>query len=261
MPLVTKKVLVTVKAPPHPSKKYQEINCCAGIDIDTGRWIRLYPIPFRLLDDDKKFPKYSIITVKCEKPKRDRRVESYRVNEESISIEKWLDTNDNWAARNKIVLPTVSPSFCSILKKYNEKSLGCIKPAHVEFHVEKVSKKPSKKHENVYSQLRLFDKSLIPLEHIPYAFYYTFKCVDTPSCQGHKLMIEDWEIVQSYRRWKARYPEKELLSNIRKKWFSELCSPKRDTYFFVGNMHRFPKQFLILGVFYPPRSQPSLFTH
>jgi len=43
-----KKILVAVKAYPNPSSKYVETVCCAGIDLSTNQWIRLYPIPFRL---------------------------------------------------------------------------------------------------------------------------------------------------------------------------------------------------------------------
>lgn len=64
MPLITKKVLITVKAYPNPSTKYGETVCCAGIDIDTGKWIRLYPIPFRDLDSAKQFSKYTIIEIR-----------------------------------------------------------------------------------------------------------------------------------------------------------------------------------------------------
>jgi hypothetical protein len=34
---------------------------------------------------------------------------------------------------------------------------------------------------------------------------------------------------------------------------NELLAPGRDPLFFVGNMHRFQDQFLLLSVFWPPR--------
>lgn len=42
-PTVRQKVLMTVLTYPHPSEKYNELICTAGITQD-GRWIRLYPI-------------------------------------------------------------------------------------------------------------------------------------------------------------------------------------------------------------------------
>ena len=43
------KVLITVKTYPTLSRKHGELVCTAGVRED-GSWVRLYPIPFRLLD-------------------------------------------------------------------------------------------------------------------------------------------------------------------------------------------------------------------
>jgi hypothetical protein len=257
----TKTVLITVKAPPNPSKKHQEINCCAGIDLSTGTWIRLYPIPFRLLDYDKKFPKYSIISVHCQRPLRDKRVESYEVDQDSIKILRHLGTQNKWAERKKIVLPTLSPSFCSILDEVTlNKSLGIFKPIDIDFEIKKSVSKDEKKRRAAYDQYHLFDQKLKPVEQIPFGFYYRFKCNNSPNCPRHKLMIHDWELMETYRRWRHKYtPQALFFDKIREKWFDDLCGSTRDTYFYVGNMWRHPKQFMVLGVFYPPKAPPSLF--
>jgi len=257
----TKTVLITVKAPPNPSKKYQEINCCAGIDLSTGKWIRLYPIPFRLLDYDKQFPKYSVISVKCQRPPRDKRVESYKVDQDSIKILRHLGTQNKWAERKNIVLPTLSPSFCTILDEVSlNKSLGIFKPIDIKFEIKKSVPKDEKKRRAAYDQYRLFDKKLKPVEHVPFSFYYRFNCRNFPDCPGHKLMMHDWELMEAYRRWRHKYADQPLLlDKIREKWLDTLCAPTKDTYFYVGNMWRHPKQFMVLGVFYPPKSPPSLF--
>jgi len=251
---VKKRILITVKAPPNPSKKYQETNCCAGVDLDSGQLIRLYPIPFRLLDDSKKFPKYTIIRVSCQKPLRDKRVESYKVDQESIEILGRLDTKNKWAKRKQIVLPTISPSFCQIFQDIKlNKSLVVFKPCNVQFSAKKVSLRDQEKQEAPYRQYWLFDKQLKPIKQIPFAFYYNFKCYNLPSCPGHTLSIHDWEITQSYRAWRYKYPSQTvLLQKIEQKWM-EICSPKKDVYFYVGNMWQRPKQFMVLGVFYPQK--------
>ena len=38
------RVLVTVKAYPKPSGKYEELVCTAGF-TESGKWIRIYPLP------------------------------------------------------------------------------------------------------------------------------------------------------------------------------------------------------------------------
>ena len=71
----TKEILITVKAYPNPSKKYQETTCVAG--VSGGEWIRLYPINFRGLPPDKAFKKYELIKVKVKKRISDPRPESF----------------------------------------------------------------------------------------------------------------------------------------------------------------------------------------
>ena len=251
---VTKRVLITVKAPPNPSRKYQETNCCAGIDLDSGQLVRLYPIPFRLLDDSKKFPKYSIVKVSCQRPIRDKRVESYKVDQDSIEIVEHLDTKNKWSKRKRIVLPTVSPSFCKIVDDVKlNKSLGVFKPCNIQFSVKKVTLRDQAKQEAPYRQYWLFDKQLKPLEQIPFVFYYKFKCLNLTSCPGHTLTIHDWEITQSYRAWRCRYQSESILvKKIEEKWMG-ICGPEKDVYFYVGNMWQHPKQFMVLGVFYPKK--------
>lgn len=82
----TKTVLVTVKAYPNPSKKYGETVCCAGIDTATGEWVRLYPIPYRDLDISQKFKKYTVIKIRCHKALDDHRLESYKVDCDSMAL-------------------------------------------------------------------------------------------------------------------------------------------------------------------------------
>ena len=49
MQFQTKKILVTVKAYPNPSKKYVETVCCAGVDLSNSQLIRLFPFPTAIL--------------------------------------------------------------------------------------------------------------------------------------------------------------------------------------------------------------------
>ena len=54
---IREKILILVKTYPTPSTKYIETVCTAGIRED-GSWIRIFPIPFRTLDDYQKYRKY-----------------------------------------------------------------------------------------------------------------------------------------------------------------------------------------------------------
>ena len=131
-----KRILVTVKAYPNPSKKYGETVCCAGVDLSNSQLVRLYPIPFRDLDNDKKFKKYSIIEVDCFPPSDDKRPESLRVDADSISIVSVLDTEKGtWKKRKDIVLKVSIKSMCQVYSESESDyvSLGLIKPESVTF--------------------------------------------------------------------------------------------------------------------------------
>jgi hypothetical protein len=252
--LQNKTVLITVKAYPNPSMKYVETVCCAGIDLATNQWIRLYPIPFRDLDESQKFKKYNIIRVKCYKS-NDARIESYKVDSDSIEILDHIDTKKKWEQRKKLLLPTVSESFCKILCDASQnKSLGMFKPGDVTFSYSKSDLKNPDSRQAAYAQLSFFDKNKKAIEQIPFDFYYSFTCNNCSQCQGHKLLIIDWELGQSYRSWRYRYKsEKLLLEKIEERWHKNMCTSKYDTYFFVGNQRRFKNQFMVLGVFYPQK--------
>jgi len=252
-----RQVLITVKAYPNPSVKYGETVCCAGIDIETFEWVRLYPIPYRDLDESQKFEKYSIIKVRCWKAEDDHRIESYKVDADSIEKVDHIGTDDNWGKRKRIVLPTVSTSFCEIVGNTEKnKSIGVFQPVDVRFSWKKASMENEDARNACYAQLCFFEKSKKAIEQIPFDFYYDFKCCNTPDCLGHKLPIVDWEIGQAYRSWRYNYqPSENLLAKIRERWLDRICSVKNDVYFFVGNMKRFRDKFMVLGVFYPKKKK------
>lgn len=59
------RVLITVKTYPAPSARHGETVCIAGVRIDGDQpsFIRLYPIPFRMLEASSQFKKYQVIGV------------------------------------------------------------------------------------------------------------------------------------------------------------------------------------------------------
>lgn len=255
MALETKQVLITVKAYPNPSKKYIETVCCAGIDVETGSWVRLYPVPYRDLDSSQQFKKYTIIKVRCWKAAGDTRVESYKIVSDSIEIVRLLGTANNWHERRQTVLPTLSRSFCQILQDTRDgRSLGMFRPCDVDFSWKKSTPINQAERDACYAQLSFFDKQKNVIEEIPFDFYYRFKCAGVEDCPGHKLSIVDWEIDQAYRDWRYRYKTMDLLlAKIRQRWLTLMCAESNDTCFYVGNMARFRDQFMVLGVFYPKK--------
>jgi hypothetical protein len=76
---------------------------------------------------------------------------------------------------------------------------------------------------------------------------YSYLCEDS-SCRGHLQGLLDWELVALERRLRDR-DDATAMSEIRKKFFTEMCSPARQPLFFVGNQLKHPLAFSVIGVY------------
>lgn len=75
IPMAKEQVLITVKTYPTLSRKYGETVCTAGIRAD-GTWIRIYPVPFRRLDEAEQYRKFDWIEANLVKSRGDPRPET-----------------------------------------------------------------------------------------------------------------------------------------------------------------------------------------
>lgn len=127
MGLLKQKVLITVKTYPTLSSKYAELVCTAGITED-GKWIRIYPVPFRRLKDYYQFSKYTWIELPLIKSSKDSRPESYRPADfqQLVKLET-VGPDHQWQNRKQIVFR--SPCYTNLTDliekaKRNELSLA-----------------------------------------------------------------------------------------------------------------------------------------
>jgi hypothetical protein len=79
------RAIILVKAAPHPSRRYQETVCCAGV-TPTGEWRRLYPIRYRHLAGEAQFARWDILEYAARRASGDVRKESRRVEEHSLRV-------------------------------------------------------------------------------------------------------------------------------------------------------------------------------
>lgn len=120
--------VVLVKALPQASGAYGETVCVAAI-TEYGRWLRLYPVTFRQLEQARQFGRWDRIRFKWRLPDRakDRRVESRSVDPQSIEITgKLKDREKEGFLGNAIVSSTK--------REYEEgRSLALIRPENPVF--------------------------------------------------------------------------------------------------------------------------------
>ena len=249
---VEKKLLIVVRTYPSPAKKGIEASCTAGI-TEEGHWIRIFPVPYRLLDNDKRFRKYQWIRVLASKA-TDHRPESYNIRQDSIKIlGAPLPSKKDWAERKNYIFPLLSPSLCCLQRTRDRDgfpTLGIFRPKQIKrLRITPDDATWTDEQLQILEQSDLFTKHpRSQLEKIPFRFQYEFRCVEK-SCHGHTIVCTDWEMGQSWRKWSSKYGE-EWETKFRQRYETEMIH-KNDTHFFVGTMHKHPQTWIIVGLFYP----------
>lgn len=258
------KVLITVTTYPLPSRSYDELVCTGGF-LESGKWIRIYPVPFKFLS----FKKYQWIELDLRKPtKFDFRPESYSPVYPDLSDKKILGeigTKYEWEERKNVCLKEVHDRLdvlISLSKDPTNKSLATFKPAKIiDFIIEDDDREWKREWIEQLNQIDLFTSHnkenlapRIPIQKVPYKFKYHF--VDVAGKES-KMMIEDWEIGALY--WNclkaAEGNETVALQKVKQKYFDDLAKTK-DIYLFLGTTAEWHRRralnpFVIIGVFYP----------
>ncbi len=249
------RVLITVMTYPHPSPRYKELLCTAGITRE-GEWVRLYPIDYRYRPREHKFRKYQWIDVDLEPVGHgnDNRKESRRPILDSIElVGEPIDTRDNWRERRRIIDEMAHHTLADLERLHGEDrtSLGIVRPKRVlDIVVEPSAPEWKTEWQAALNQLALFGPQPKPLEKLPYKWSYVFECED--SDKPYKRMIEDWELGVLFLKERDSKGEQAAAQSVREKYLG-MCRPELDTRFFLGT--RFPyNTWLVLGVFYPPKA-------
>lgn len=261
------RVLITVKTYPTLSSKYDELVCTAGF-LEDGTWIRIYPIPFRKLDYDKRYKKYDWVEIDLVKNKADFRPESYKPKslDSNFNIVGSINTDNNWQFRKEIVLKNVYTDLTKLIEDSKNRdiniSLAVFKPKEIiDFLVEPVDRVWDKKKLDALKanaqQLKLFENSDNPFEvvqKLPYKFSYRFTDENN---RESKLMIEDWEIGALFWNNLKKHEGNEVLAcqDVRKKYFDDFAKTK-DLFLYLGTTFEFhlknaPNPFVIIGTFHP----------
>lgn len=260
-----KKVLITVKTYPTLSSKYKELVCTAGF-LEDGKWVRIYPVPFRKKPYQQQYKKYDWIEIDLVKNTSDFRPESFRPRTEETEIKVLgnLNTKNNWSARKKICLSTIYTNIQSLSEEAKNKnirtSLAVFKPTKIlDFYAEKTNPNWSKQKLEALTQLNIFENQkngkFAVVKKLPYKF--KFKYLDDSGKEINQ-MIEDWETGRLFWKMLEKYEGDEIkaIEDVRKKYFDDFAKTK-DLYFFLGttlsnhNVSRNP--FIIIGTFHPKK--------
>ncbi|MDN3654001.1 hypothetical protein QWZ08_00100 [Ferruginibacter paludis] len=268
------KVLIAVKTYPSLSTKYDELVCTAGF-LENGSWIRIFPIPFRKLEYDKRYSKYDWVEIDLTKNTVDFRPESYKPRsiENAFNVVGHVETHNNWKERKDIVLKKVYTNLTQLISEAKDKtiatSLATFKPAEIlDFTLEQVEREWDKEKlaalKAKAQQLHLFQNAENPFDvvnKLPFKFSYRFK---DDAGTISKLMIEDWEIGALYWKMLAKYDshdrETKACEDVKKKYWDDFALTK-DLHLFLGTVYEshvknYPNPFVIIGTFHPTFPKP-----
>jgi hypothetical protein len=258
------RVLITVKTYPTLSRKYGETVCTAGIRSD-GTWVRIYPLPFRRLEEEEKYRKFDWIEADLIKSKTDPRPETrHPVDMHQLVPVAHIGTKDRWRERRRLLLETaqihtkLGPLIAAA--KANKTLLAVFKPTSVtDFITEEEEERewsPAKIEEMRAraAQGDLFAeewrKTFKVIPKLPYSFFYKF--IDAEGRES-KLQILDWEIGALYWNCYRRHGKDETtaLKKVRLKYADEFL--KTDIHLLLGTTQQYhfvaPNPWVIIGVF------------
>lgn len=269
------RILVTVKTYPTLSRKYGETVCTAGIRAD-GSWVRIYPVPFRRLNQKEQYSKFDWLECGLIRNAKDPRPETFRPTElNELHPVAHVDTADNWHERRRLLLNTarVFTRLSDLIDgaKANQVSLAVFKPTRViDFSWEEETRDWDPEKLRVMReqsrQLDLFEdnswrETFRVIPKLPYSFSYKF---EDAAGKASELQILDWEIGALY--WnclrQCAGDEVQALAKVRQKYLDAFL--KTDLHFFLGTTQQFhfvaPNPWVIVGVFpIPHERQLDLF--
>ncbi len=272
--MAKERILITVKTYPTLSKKYGETVCTAGIRED-GSWVRLYPVPFRRLEETEQYRKFDWLECDLIKSRNDPRPETrHPADVKQLNPVAHIGTESNWRVRRELLLKkaTVYTRIKALIDgaKKNSLSLAVFKPAKVtgfiweeearEWDAAKLAEMRNKANQGSLFEEDAWRTTFKVIPKLPYSFSYRFEDEDG---RKSEMQILDWEIGALFWKCLRRYGnEKIALEKVREKYMNTFC--KTDLHFFLGTTQQFhfvaPNPWVIIGAFpVPHEKQLDLF--
>jgi len=257
------RILVTVKTYPTLSRKYGETVCTAGVRED-GSWVRIYPVPFRRLDEKQQYSKFDWLECDLHESTSDPRPETMHPSDiNQLNPAGHMGTADNWRERRQLILERMDAytSLQTLIEgaKANDISLAVFKPKKIldflyeeddrEWNPEKLEQMRSQDNQGELFSEEAWRKTFKVIPKLPYKFSYKFE--DFEGKQS-KLQILDWEIgALFWNCWqRAGKNDAVALEKVRNKYFDQFL--KADLHFFMGTTQQWhsvaPNPWVIIGV-------------
>lgn len=244
--------------------------------MKTVLGFRMYPVPFRRLEEAQQYAKYDWVECDLVRNASDPRPESFRpTNAAELIPAGHIGTDRQWQERRKLLLKngTVFTNLDELINgaKNNKLSLAVFKPSKIlgfkwEAEDRTWDEQKLKQMQSTYRQLDLFEdnewrRTFRVIPKLPYSFSYRFE--DSTGRQS-EMQVLDWETGALF--WNClrstHGDEAKELAKVHQKYFGEFLT--KDLHFFLGTTQQFhfvaPNPWVIIGPLpIPLETQESLF--
>ncbi len=233
--------VILVKAAPQVGTRHGETVCCAAIDIQHRKWLRLYPVSFRHLDEGQKFGRWDRVRFRWRMPKDDARIESRRVDQDTLTITGELRPAERERFLAKLIVTSLDK------ERREDRSLALLRAEITGFHIERKSDDEiageKAKFDALHAQPDLFNtRKHIPYAPAPYKFKYSYR-TDDGRREG---TCQDWEIEATFFKWSHAYGESKALENMQTRFGEEY--PRKGMLLAMGTHSLYPDTWLINGI-------------
>ena len=199
-----------------------------GVDRETGRLVRLSPLPWKGNDSDPPIVKWGWLRARALPDERDPRPETLAV-EADLAMTAYVDAKEGWRLRWPFVRPHLRGSLESLGELARERA------ATAGF-------------------VRVVEGDVIQLP-----LRYRFRCASDECTSTHEVPILDWELHEMARLSRERYGP-QWATRFRESWGAKLLE-RFDVHVLLSSYAQAPSRFYVAGVFAPPRETEDVHAH
>ena len=198
---------------------------------------RLYPIPKTLLRQ------WDVFDATVEPNSQDHRENTWKIynaKKDWRRIQKWVRKKGEYpqAERRKLIESLATDNLSSLIE--HRKSFGIIEPKIIGFELVKQNEITS-----IQTSIFDLDYHIINQNEFKFKPYVSYECKNKCSCKNpvHKQQIVEWGCYE----WMRKNPNdeehcKKVFENLR------LQDNEWKKFFLVGNIHKSPKTYVIVGL-------------
>lgn len=230
----TIELMVNCKTYPAVSKKYIETVCTGGVQAN-GEFVRLYPIPFRFLEDEEQYGRWDVIRVQVYRDTKDNRPESWHLQPGTrIEVVGKITTDKR---RWDWMKATVHDSTESMREA--GVTNGCVEIQPLEFYWKPEKKEWSSSQLQTLNQGHLFisEEVLDTLaDRVPWQ--YRLKYREKNSGREGDAKVLAWSLYQGLRRRLRTMDEVSALEATASRVKESIFNPEKSVFAIFGTHSR-----------------------